>query len=152
MIALALTAALVAGAPIAPRPLASLERTRCYGHCPAYKVVVYTDGTVEWHGTADVAVVGDRQAKLSAAKVKALVAAFRTARFFQLNDEGRIPDPGEVRVHGCTDTSHAIVTFAQGGKEKTLDDAHCTDEPNPLTRLEESIDRIVGTSVWVRGK
>jgi hypothetical protein len=131
----------------APAVFASLERTMCYGHCPTYTVTVYADGSVDYEGRAQVAVVGHASAKLDAAGLRRLAAAFRAARFLERNERGEIPRPNEAVFSGCTDTSHTVLRFA----DHRVDDAHCRDGRNALDTLEDAFERIVGTARWVKG-
>jgi hypothetical protein len=112
-----------AGAPAATRPRApvvTLERTACFGDCPVYKVALYDDGAVTWHGAANVGRKGAARGRVDPARVAQLVDAFVTARFFDMDSDGTIPAPvpkGGARQLSipCTDTSHAITTFRHGG-------------------------------------
>src|SRR5690348_16540886 len=41
-----------------------LDRTTCFGSCPAYVVTVHGDGRVDWRGNSFVEQVGDRFAQV----------------------------------------------------------------------------------------
>ena len=154
-------------APTAPRPQAppvdlqvSLERTACFGACPTYNLSIYGDGSVHWHGIANVREVGERKAVISRDRVDALAAAIDRARFFELDESGAIAsdEPACVQngahttcsfsshVHMCSDTSHAIVVVRRGGRVHRVDDDHC--EASPVLRIEELIDRVGGAERW----
>ena|ERR1700730_16098515 len=42
-----------------------LERTACYGRCPAYKVTIYGTGKVIYEGKSNVRVVGTRRTQIA---------------------------------------------------------------------------------------
>src|SRR5690606_29960044 len=63
-----------------------LERTQCYGMCPAYEVAVYGDGTVVYNGVAHVARFGVVQDTLAKPVVDSLLAAFEAADYFAFPD------------------------------------------------------------------
>jgi hypothetical protein len=148
-------AVLLVAASAGAREVVSLERTVCFGACPAYRVAIHDDGSVRWDGKSDVAVKGRARGKIDRAKVQALVDAFTKARFLEMNEEGEIPPPRvpgqmELRSVGCTDTSHAITTFRQGKKTHRLDDAHCHGA-NALTALEHLVDETAGSRAFIDG-
>jgi hypothetical protein len=127
-----------------PNVLASLERTVCFGTCPAYSVVVYTDGRVVWTGHRFVKVKGGATETLSASELEALKAAFAEANYFDLN--------GNYACRGYTDAPSAVTTFNDGKRQKRI--AHyygCRSAKgvDALTNLESKFDEIVKTSQWV---
>jgi hypothetical protein len=72
----------------------TLERTPCFGTCPAYRVVVYGNGTVVYKGTAFVAVEGAQKSQVSPQAVRDLVGEFYSTGFFSLSDryEAQVTD------------------------------------------------------------
>lgn len=146
--------------PPAPEPPVDLdvtmERTACFGHCPEYAVEIEHDGTVVWHGIANVTMLGTARARITRAQLRRLAREVDSVRFFELDENGQLPEPPRCvqsagtmsctfrgRVVGCTDTSHAVITVRRGGKAHTVDDAHCEGR-TVLTGLEEMVDRMVG--------
>lgn len=145
-----------------PRFELTLERTSCMGMCPVYKIVIHPDGDVEWTGVENVAEVGVRHSRISAARFDELARALDVARFDERDESGAIPlkavcapaasgsavscsISGSITV--CTDTSRTILTVRRGAATHTVENDHC--EPSPLDSLEEHIDRIVHASAWV---
>ena len=57
-------------------PLATLERTDCYGTCPVYKVTVFRDGTIEYVGSRYVKVTGKALGQISEDQVDKLEDLF----------------------------------------------------------------------------
>src|SRR5688500_12682002 len=64
--------------------LARLSREACLGPCAVYTITVYEDGVVEYDGRANVEEEGRRTARLDAAGLARLRAAFQKARFSSL--------------------------------------------------------------------
>src|SRR5262252_8625610 len=54
----------------------SLERTHCYGNCPAYTVTIHGDGRVEYAGKEYVKVKEARSGQIDAAAIKVLASQF----------------------------------------------------------------------------
>ncbi len=120
----------------------SLERTACYGRCPIYSVTVLRDGTVRWEGKQFVKVTGKATAKLPAATMTALADAFKHADYFALADK--------YDSYDVTDHPSAIVSYADGGKKKTIHHYHGDrSAPEKLSELESRIDELVGTARWI---
>ena len=126
------------GSPV----LASLERTACYGRCPIYKVTVLRDGTVHWEGERFVKVTGKATARLPAAALAELAAAFKKAGYFALKDK--------YTSYDITDHPSANTSYDDGTHRKTIAHYHGDrSAPAVLDVLEERIDEIVGTSKWI---
>lgn len=158
----------LADAPPAPAPAprididVTMERTACMGWCPEYSVELDHDGTVVWHGIANVAVLGTVRAHISPRRLVALEHALSRARFFELDANGQLPSALECTHTGnttsctlssvviCTDTSHAIVTVRRPGTVHTVDDARCGDQ-TALSQLEDLIDRLAGSRDRIGG-
>ncbi len=118
------------------------ERLGCYGFCPVYWIRVAEDGALLYEGAHFVTEVGRRRGQLSAAQVRALRGAFAEADFFALEDRYDRPR--------YRDLPRIVTTYRDGGEEKTVVH-HLGDirAPAALLELEESIDRIVGSEVWI---
>lgn len=63
----------------------AIEKTPCYGRCPAYRVAFLTDGRIFYQGIRNVTFVGDYQCMLGNAKVEALQQQLVDLDFFTLN-------------------------------------------------------------------
>ena len=146
----------------APRPAfaVTLERTECFGRCPAYVVAIDDVGMVAWTGKANV-VASAAGRQVSREQLAELDRAIDAAHFFELDKYGHPPARTTCRQVGntttcefssdtiCSDTSHAIVTVQRGAKRHRVDDQQCGDVPAGLTVLEKLIDRIAGTRDWI---
>jgi hypothetical protein len=138
-----------------------LERTACLGMCPAYSVTISGDGRVDWIGHANVAAIGRRHGRVMRSELEQLARYLDEARFFDRNEYGELPQKPEcttvagttsctfsAAVSICTDTSHAVITASRGLRTHTIDNDHCSERPE-LEALEDYVDRIANTDVWI---
>jgi Domain of unknown function (DUF6438) len=84
------------------RAVITLERTTCFGTCPAYSVRITSDGSVDYEGKQFVRVTGHVSATVPAEDVAGLVDAFEQIGYFGLDDSYRFV----VNADG----SHSLVT------------------------------------------
>jgi hypothetical protein len=130
------------GAPL----LMSLERAGCpLGGCPSYLLELRTDGWLRYQGRKDVATVGYKNAQLSAAEVQSVKDLFAAAGFYDFEDKYRCMEK--------TDAPTVTLGWHLDGRHKTLVHFHgCETAPNAekLTLLEDELDRLVGSSQWVK--
>jgi hypothetical protein len=127
-----------------PYVVASLERTMCYGTCPAYRLTVLSDGQVEWEGRRFVKVNGKAQATLTPAEMAALKAAFADVHYFELH--------GKYDCREWTDHPSANTSFDDGTQRNAVRHYHgCKSAAHvdELTALEAKVDRICRTERWV---
>jgi hypothetical protein len=118
----------------------TLERTTCFGSCPAYTVTVTGDGRVEYEGRRFVHDIGRKSATISRADVARLMRAVERARYFDLEDRYTAP---------ITDNPTTITTVRAAGRFKRVIDYIVG--PPALKDLEHAIDVVAGTSLWVIG-
>jgi hypothetical protein len=121
----------------------TLERTLCYGSCPAYKLTVRGNGTVTWEGKKFVKTMGKVEGSISPEQFKQLVSEFDQAKYLLLND-------GYTQI-SVTDAPYATTSITVDGKTKSvrhyLGDASA---PQRLTSLESKIDEIVNSDQWIK--
>jgi hypothetical protein len=140
----------------------SLQRTACYGSCPAYKVTIAGNGRVvfetsPYQDRSDVAnghrgfwsksgvrVPGTHQTTIEPEVIDRLLAQFEQARFFALRDEYR----AEV-----TDNPTYVVTIDTGNGRKSVVDYVGKEAGMPVsvTALQDAIDAAAGTDRWING-
>jgi hypothetical protein len=124
------------GASSPPFDEVSMERTTCFGTCPAYTVVVRGDGKITYTGHHYVKVVGPSSSWLAPSARIALAEAFEKAGYFSMQDEYANVNP--------TDFPWVKLSFKGGGREKAIN--HYTADssaPAALDLLEQDFDRIV---------
>jgi TonB family protein len=145
--------------------VAILERRGCYGKCPVYRLTVHGDGLVEYEGDTYVHSKGKRRARISSADFDRLLAGFRNANYFSLDDEyTELHKSTEIVVTagGCskklsdthfstmpTDLAWTSTTLTVGNKTKTVSDYY--GGPASLRKLETQIDEMTNSERWVRG-
>jgi len=120
----------------------TLTRTVCFGFCPAYTVVITSDGHVTYTGRNFVNVTGEQHATISQEAVQGLLRRFDAAHFDSLNDAYRA---------NVTDLpTYTIVIERNGGRKTVLDYGGLSaGMPQAVRELQDEIDRVAGTSHWV---
>jgi hypothetical protein len=121
-----------------------LERTECYGPCPAYSVEVKGDGSVDFIGKSNVLMIGNHHGELPKQAVDELLAAFRQANYFSLRDS---------YVTRVTDNPTYRTSIEFDGQKKSVRDYVGVQAgmPEAARDLEEAIDRITDTEKWTKG-
>jgi hypothetical protein len=126
-----------------PHELAvTLERTICYGTCPAYRLAIYRDGVVQFTGEQYVEVSGTALGHVTQADLAALDRAFADARYFELADR--------YTSYDATDAPSTTTSYQLGARAKQIEHYHGDEHaPAALGELENAIDRIVGSERWI---
>jgi len=124
-------------------PLLKLERFRggCRA-CPAYEVVVHSDGGVTYVGKDFVNVLGVQRARLKTVQLKSLVAAVEALRIESLQSSYVEP--------GWPDSGIVSLNFWQGGKQVSVRfQPYVGSGPVALREFAKLIDSTVGTRKWI---
>jgi hypothetical protein len=109
----------------------TLERTACFGTCPAYKVTLRSDGTIIYEGREFVEMKGTYKGEVYAFD---RLARFILAQgFFNLKDDYSI---------NATDLPSAITSVVRGGKRKKVLD-YGGAGPLELWGIEMAIDGVL---------
>lgn len=119
-----------------------LQRTVCYGFCPAYTVTISGDGQVRYEGASFVNAVGERTATIPREDVTRLVARFDEIGFDRLDDAYRAQ---------VTDLPTYRVSITRNGRTKMVVDygGLSAGMPRAVRDLQDEIDRVAGTAQWV---
>jgi ankyrin repeat protein len=122
----------------------SLQRSRCLGSCPGYKVTLSGTGDITFDGGDNLAIPGTHQAHISPAAVLDLLERFRSANFFSANDD---------YVCGWTDmSSHTLTLTLNGISKRVLDyGGPIVGMPDAIQALEAAVDDATDTARWVHG-
>lgn len=122
---------------------------------PAYRLLIYADGSVAYIGIKNVKTKGLAKGRISPEDLQRLVREFEKIDYFSLLDE--YSDKG-----GCPffmwDGPNATTSLKLGNKEKAVfHDSGCYEDhrslaffPRGLTRLENLIDEIVKSEQWIK--
>lgn len=121
--------------------LITLERTRCFGACPAYRLTIAGDGTVVYEGYYFVKVEGSRASIITQQQLEELIHEFERVDYFSFTDY--------IDYH-ATDMPSAITSITINGRTKTVEHYFGDfNAPNELIELENKIDEITNSSQWV---
>jgi hypothetical protein len=118
----------------------TLQRTTCFGTCPAYTITIRDDGTVTYMGGDHARVQGSQTWKIDPSAVRALAKEMQDAGYFDLQDEYR----AMMTDHPTTYTSLTV-----GSRTKKI--KNYVAGPPRLKEMEERIDEVAGTKKYVRG-
>lgn len=123
-----------------------LERTRCFGSCPAYTLTIHGDGRVEYAGQDYVKVKGAQEGRIEPGAVRALLSEFARAKFMSLPGDYE----GEKCTCGvCTDMASAVTKLVAGGVTHRVNHYYgCRCWPKELFELESAIDKAVHSEQW----
>ncbi len=148
----------------------SMERTECFGSCPAYKLHINPDGKVLFEGISFTKTKGKIEGFVDENKISQLITEIEKADFFSLKDSytgDSINCPLEV-----SDSASVKINIKLNGKEKTINHyLGCWENDRPtqndstdikiekdwspkvfpqqLYNLENKIDEIVETKRWI---
>jgi hypothetical protein len=162
-------AALLAGGALSaysqreiPKDLAiTLERSMCFGWCPADILTITADGTVKFTPRGAYAYRGDGMmpsfpltGSITADQLSALLNEFEKIKFYSLrNHYGRAErsNGGPSCPKSWTDNPSADITIVRNGKQKSVghylgcEGAKILDD---LVALENKVDKIANTEQW----
>ena len=124
-----------------------LERTQCYGSCPAYAVAIHGDGRVEYVGKQHVKVKESRNGRLDPGAVKTLASKFAAAKFLSLPEDDY--SESKCKCRRCTDMASAVVEISVGSVSHRVNHYYgCACPPKALFDLESTIDKAVDAEKW----
>lgn len=122
----------------------TLQRTSCYGTCPAYKLITHENGRVTYDGIAHVRVRGKREGRIGQEKIRQLLKLLKEKEYLSLKDD--YVDYDE------TDDPSVITSISVDGKRKRVRHYYGdTASPRRLYEIEAGIDAIVDSAQWVSG-
>jgi hypothetical protein len=132
----------------------TLERTICFGTCPAYKLSISADGAVVFTGEEFVKEKGIVHSRINQEQLEQLISEFTKARYFSLNDSYVRQEDGCPEV--WTDSPTVMTSIRINGQYKSIvHDLGCQENdgtsvfPKELAELEDKIDEIIGTKRWI---
>ena len=123
-----------------------LERSRCFGICPAYTVTIHGDGRVEYNGKSYVKQTGTREGRIGADKIRDLLSDFRKTKFWGITE-----DYSEEKCKGrfCTDMATAVTELTIKGQTHRVKHYYgCGGAPKSLFDLESAIDKTANSEQW----
>ena len=126
--------------PADPITEISLERTLCFGSCPADKVVLRSDGTATYTGKNYVERIGTYEGRMRQEDYAKLAELMEARKFFEM--QGRY-------LAAVTDHPSVITSATRGGKTKVVDN-YADSGPIELWGIEKTIQGVVAGIKWKR--
>jgi ankyrin repeat protein len=122
-----------------------LQRTSCFGSCPAYAVSITGDGAVSFEGGMGVALIGHHTAHIGRSAVDSLIDQFRAANFLSA-----MPSYSSQ----WTDNPTQTLTLSINGQTKIVVDYDGLRDGLPLAirELEAAVDQAAETERWIDRK
>jgi hypothetical protein len=117
-----------------------IERTPCFGSCPAYVCVIRSNGTVRYHGQAHVAQMGDWDAKIDPYSFHNLANFIVGSGYTEMQD---------TFASNVTDGDTVYTTFVIKGHRKVFRN-YASSGPAKLWALQQLIDSLVAGAAWQR--
>jgi hypothetical protein len=142
--------------PIPSDTVISLQRMRggCEtAVCPTYRILIFDNGDVIWHGRFRVARPGVLVSHIEPDQIRMLIQDFESIDFFHLENIY-----GSRGADGCQSQApekpYAFISLSMGGLSRTLGhyDGCVGDVSEKLAALENSIDQAVDAAQWITGK
>jgi hypothetical protein len=127
----------------------TLERGICFGTCPAYKVTISSDGSVEFEGRYYVKKKGTVRTTISRQQLRLLIAEIESAKYFTLRGRYVKNEDGCITILSDHPTVSISITIA--GRTKSVEHYHGCKGPlalEQLTALENKIDEVINASQW----
>jgi hypothetical protein len=119
----------------------TLQRTGCYGSCPAYTVTIATDGIV-FNGPGFVRAKGTHTEIADPSDVRRLAEKFVAADFYSMDDAYRA---------SVTDLPACLLSIDIDGHKKNVEDyaGSWVGMPALITELEDEVDTFARTKRWI---
>ena len=115
-----------------------IERTVCFGTCPAYSFIVKTDGSFKYVGENYVDNVGEYTGTIPTFRLKKVLAAIEDLEFATLATQYTV---------GVTDMPTVYTMVVQNGQTKVIEN-YAGVAPARLWAIEELIDSLVDQIKW----
>ncbi|MDZ7719268.1 MAG: DUF6438 domain-containing protein [Balneolaceae bacterium] len=128
--------------------LVQMERTVCFGTCPAYTLSILKDGKVTFNGREFVDHKGIATGQMSQKNLDVLIQRIRESHFMDVPSspecESRYTDHSSVFLTVKLEDERNSVSHYLGCKGFQYE--------GELYELEEAIDSLAGVDKWVEGK
>lgn len=136
-------------------PLIVLERSKCYGTCPVYKVTIYKDGSLLYKGIEYVKSKGEISSKITSEQVQKLVDEIKKAKYFTLRNSYANSKDGCIAMY--SDSFWTYTTIQINKKKKSVKHyLGCNSggekfdkELKRLTEFENKIVDIIKIEQWI---
>ncbi len=122
-------------------PVISMEKLQCMGNCPVYKIDIYENGTVLFHGKKHISPQGKYYSHLSQKKLDETINKFLENEFFSFDNSYRSK---------YIDLQGTYIYFSYMGREKKIMDYSAP--PDNLKELEDIISKLAESLKWKKMK
>jgi Domain of unknown function (DUF6438) len=119
-----------------------IERTTCFGECPAYTFIVKSDGSFRYKGDQYVGRTGEFKGTITVWRFDQL------ARF--IRDSGYM-DLGDLHWRLVSDHPTVYTTVVLGGKRKVVSN-YVDAGPTKLWAIEQLIDDLMREAQWTESE
>lgn len=120
-----------------PYVVISLQKTQCYGNCPAFKFEVYSDLSAKYSGIAHVEQLGDWSTTLTNEQHQHIMKEFEESDFFEFADR---------YYQEISDRPTTYVTYSDGDRVKKVMDYY--GAPEKLKQLEAKVEKLITELEW----
>lgn len=132
--------ALMPRGPLSADDFVELER-RCDFCDTRYRVRLYSDGRVEWHGDRGVQAMGDSSARVDSGEARRLIERFRSSGLSGLCQQ---------YWQAITDSFTFTTTVRIQGRQKQVSD-YANSAPEWLRELDNQLDLLADVHRWWHG-
>jgi hypothetical protein len=108
---------------------------------PAYKIAIDGSGAVSYEGKGGVHAIGVRKSRIQPSAVRQLAQ--------KMVDKGYFDFP--TSYGSCSDGGMVKTSLEINGRRKMISEG-CNAGPDALHQLEDEIDKVTNSQVWVRGR
>ncbi len=116
-----------------------IERTACYGTCPAYKLTIFQSGEALYEGRRFADREGRFTGRVDAATMQALKDAAEASGFYRLEKEYDMP---------VTDLPSLIIRLNTGGRDKKV--VGRVGTPQSFKDLGQQVEKLLSGVEWTK--
>lgn len=120
--------------------VAAMVKTPCFGSCPAFEALVYSNGKITWRGDRNVVMIGHFQARVNEQWIAELMAAAEQYGVFAM--QNHYPADGHI----LEDVPHTLLVLRKGKETKRIDNQ--ADAPLDLQRFEKHFMEKLNGCQW----
>lgn len=121
----------------------TLQRTACYGYCPVFSLVVFSDGHVLFDGEHFVEKKGKHAWTIGEDAIAALNEAIGKHGYFTMIEK---PEAEEAT---CAPACITSILMEDGTFREINHDFGCNKFPKKLDAFENKIEKIVGADKYI---
>lgn len=122
-----------------PQPLATIQRTSCFGKCPMYKATFFDNGEVTYVGKRFVENVGTYTTLISVEDLESIRTMAEEVDYFGMEDA--YPTP-------VADFPKCLTSFHLNGKDKNI--LNGENAPHGLISFERHLDGLLKERDWTK--